>query len=104
MTVRRILTVFGTRPEAIKLFPLLHALEGDSRFASIACVSAQHRGMLDQVLAWSASNSGSRNLDGLARAAQRVQAADFFHHAFFARIVECPFGDAGFDVDGYFFV
>jgi len=50
MTARRILTVFGTRPEAIKLFPLLHALDGDSRFDSRVCVSAQHRAMLDQVL------------------------------------------------------
>lgn len=47
---RRILSVFGTRPEAIKLFPLVHALEADSRFDSRVCVSAQHRGMLDQVL------------------------------------------------------
>ncbi|KRA81511.1 non-hydrolyzing UDP-N-acetylglucosamine 2-epimerase [Altererythrobacter sp. Root672] len=47
----RILTVFGTRPEAIKLFPLIHALEADRRFESRVCVSAQHRGMLDQVLA-----------------------------------------------------
>ena len=47
---RTILTVFGTRPEAIKLFPLLHALEADPRFASRVCVSGQHRGMLDQVL------------------------------------------------------
>lgn len=47
----RILTVFGTRPEAIKLFPLIHALEADPRFVSRVCVSAQHRGMLDQVLA-----------------------------------------------------
>src|SRR5690606_24013430 len=47
---RRILTVFGTRPEAIKLFPLLHTLEADARFDSRVCVSAQHRGMLDQVL------------------------------------------------------
>jgi UDP-N-acetylglucosamine 2-epimerase (non-hydrolysing) len=47
---RRILTIFGTRPEAIKLFPLVHALAADSRFASRVCVSAQHRGMLDQVL------------------------------------------------------
>src|ERR671912_454378 len=47
---RRILTIFGTRPEAIKLFPLLHALEHDARFDSRVCVSAQHRGMLDQVL------------------------------------------------------
>lgn len=47
---RRILTVFGTRPEAIKLFPLVHTLEADARFDSRVCVSAQHRGMLDQVL------------------------------------------------------
>ena len=46
----RVLTVFGTRPEAIKLFPLVHALEADGRFASRVCVSGQHRGMLDQVL------------------------------------------------------
>jgi UDP-N-acetylglucosamine 2-epimerase (non-hydrolysing) len=48
---KRILTIFGTRPEAIKLFPLVHALEADARFVSRVCVSAQHRGMLDQVLA-----------------------------------------------------
>jgi UDP-N-acetylglucosamine 2-epimerase (non-hydrolysing) len=47
---KRILTVFGTRPEAIKLFPLIHALEADGRFDSEVCVSAQHRTMLDQVL------------------------------------------------------
>lgn len=47
---QRILTIFGTRPEAIKLFPLVHGLEGDGRFISRICVTAQHRGMLDQVL------------------------------------------------------
>ena len=47
---KRILTIFGTRPEAIKLFPLVHALEADSRFDGRVCVSGQHRGMLDQVL------------------------------------------------------
>src|SRR5690554_2577136 len=47
---RRVLTVFGTRPEAIKLFPLVHALARDARFVSRVCVSGQHRGMLDQVL------------------------------------------------------
>ncbi|MXP44411.1 non-hydrolyzing UDP-N-acetylglucosamine 2-epimerase [Allopontixanthobacter sediminis] len=47
---RKILTVFGTRPEAIKMFPLIHALDRDDRFASRTCVSGQHRGMLDQVL------------------------------------------------------
>ena len=48
---QRILTIFGTRPEAIKLFPLVHALQADARFVSRVCVSGQHRGMLDQVLA-----------------------------------------------------
>jgi UDP-N-acetylglucosamine 2-epimerase (non-hydrolysing) len=48
---KRTLTIFGTRPEAIKLFPLVHALEADERFTSRVCVSAQHRSMLDQVLA-----------------------------------------------------
>ncbi len=49
-TARKILTVFGTRPEAIKMFPLIHVLDGDDRFVSRICVSGQHRGMLDQVL------------------------------------------------------
>ncbi|WP_435419180.1 UDP-N-acetylglucosamine 2-epimerase (non-hydrolyzing) [Parerythrobacter aurantius] len=49
--LRKIVTVFGTRPEAIKLFPLLHVLEADPRFSSRVLVSGQHRGMLDQVLA-----------------------------------------------------
>ncbi len=49
-TAQKILTVFGTRPEAIKMFPLIHVLDGDDRFVSRICVSGQHRGMLDQVL------------------------------------------------------
>jgi UDP-N-acetylglucosamine 2-epimerase (non-hydrolysing) len=46
----RILTVFGTRPEAIKLFPLIHALTADPRCISRVCVTGQHREMLDQVM------------------------------------------------------
>lgn len=46
----KILTVFGTRPEAIKMAPLVHALHADCRFESRVCVTAQHREMLDQVL------------------------------------------------------
>ncbi|MEJ2408914.1 MAG: UDP-N-acetylglucosamine 2-epimerase (non-hydrolyzing) [Novosphingobium sp.] len=46
----RILVIFGTRPEAIKLFPVVHALRADARFECMVCVSAQHRQMLDQVL------------------------------------------------------
>lgn len=46
----KVLTIFGTRPDAIKLFPLVHALNADPRFISRICVSGQHREMLDQVL------------------------------------------------------
>lgn len=46
----KVMTVFGTRPEAIKLFPLAHRLASDPRFDSRILVSGQHRGMLDQVL------------------------------------------------------
>ncbi|WP_219704222.1 non-hydrolyzing UDP-N-acetylglucosamine 2-epimerase [Marinomonas lutimaris] len=46
----KVLTVFGTRPEAIKMAPLVHALANDERFESKVCVTAQHREMLDQVL------------------------------------------------------
>ena len=50
MTRIRILSVFGTRPEAIKMAPLVHALQADDTFESQVCVTAQHRQMLDQVL------------------------------------------------------
>ncbi|WP_085298058.1 non-hydrolyzing UDP-N-acetylglucosamine 2-epimerase [Cognaticolwellia mytili] len=46
----KILTVFGTRPEAIKMAPLVHKLASDKRFDAKVCVTAQHREMLDQVL------------------------------------------------------
>ena len=47
----RVLSVFGTRPEAIKMAPVVHALQNaPDRFESVVCVSAQHRAMLDQVL------------------------------------------------------
>lgn len=49
-TRRRILTVFGTRPEAIKLAPLAIALRGNEEFEARICVTAQHREMLDQTL------------------------------------------------------
>lgn len=46
----KVMSVFGTRPEAIKMAPLVKALEKDERFESIVCVTAQHREMLDSVL------------------------------------------------------
>lgn len=46
----RVLTVFGTRPEAIKMAPLVTGLAADPRFESQVCITAQHREMLDQVM------------------------------------------------------
>lgn len=46
----KILSVFGTRPEAIKMAPVVKALAADPFFESRVCVTAQHRQMLDQVL------------------------------------------------------
>ena len=47
----KVMTIFGTRPEAIKMAPLVKELEKNSdRIESIVCVTAQHREMLDQVL------------------------------------------------------
>jgi len=46
----KIISVFGTRPEAIKMAPLIKALEREKDFESKVCVTAQHREMLDQVL------------------------------------------------------
>lgn len=46
----KVLTVFGTRPEAIKMAPLALQLAQDDRFDAKVCVTAQHREMLDQVL------------------------------------------------------
>ncbi|MBC1521866.1 UDP-N-acetylglucosamine 2-epimerase (non-hydrolyzing) [Listeria aquatica] len=47
----KVMSVFGTRPEAIKMAPLVHALkENSDRFESVVVVTAQHREMLDQVM------------------------------------------------------
>jgi len=51
--MKRILSVFGTRPEAIKLAPVVLELQKHpDRFENLVCVTAQHRQMLDQVLDW----------------------------------------------------
>jgi len=46
----KVLSIFGTRPEAIKMAPLVKALSQDENFESKVCVTAQHREMLDQVI------------------------------------------------------
>ena len=46
----KVMTVFGTRPEAIKMAPLILELQKQEEIESIICVTAQHRQMLDQVL------------------------------------------------------
>ncbi len=46
----KVLSIFGTRPEAIKMAPLVTMLADDGAFDSVVCVTAQHREMLDQIL------------------------------------------------------
>ena len=46
----KVMTIFGTRPEAIKMAPLVKELESRKEIETIVCVTAQHRQMLDQVL------------------------------------------------------
>ena len=46
----RVLSIFGTRPEAVKMAPVIHALQDHPGIESHICVTAQHREMLDQVL------------------------------------------------------
>lgn len=48
--MKKVLLIFGTRPEAIKMAPLVKALEDEPLIVSKVCVTAQHREMLDQVL------------------------------------------------------
>ena len=46
----RVMSIFGTRPEAIKMAPLVKELERREGLESLCCVTAQHREMLDSVL------------------------------------------------------
>jgi UDP-N-acetylglucosamine 2-epimerase (non-hydrolysing) len=70
----RILSIFGTRPEAIKMAPLVKRLEADANIESIVCVTGQHQQMLNQVLELFAIAphydlklmTGNQTLNGLA--------------------------------------
>lgn len=48
--MKKVLSIFGTRPEAIKMAPVVKELENRAGVKSVVCVTAQHRDMLDQVL------------------------------------------------------
>ena len=48
--MKTVMLVFGTRPEAIKMAPLVKTLESHAEFRTLVCVTGQHRQMLDQVL------------------------------------------------------
>lgn len=48
--MKKIMLVFGTRPEAIKMCPLVNELKRRENFETVVCVTGQHRQMLDQVL------------------------------------------------------
>lgn len=50
MKLKKVMVVFGTRPEAIKMAPLCHKLRAQKGIKTVICVTAQHREMLDQVL------------------------------------------------------
>ena len=48
--MKKVMVVFGTRPEAIKMCPLIKELKSRTSLETIVCVTGQHRQMLDQVL------------------------------------------------------
>ena len=48
--MKKIMVIFGTRPEAIKMAPMIHSLQAHPDLQPIICVTAQHRQMLDQIL------------------------------------------------------
>lgn len=48
--MKKVMLIFGTRPEAIKMCPLALELENHSEFETVVCVTGQHRQMLDQIL------------------------------------------------------
>ena len=48
--MKKVMLVFGTRPEAIKMCPLVKELQGRPSLQTVVCVTGQHRQMLDQVL------------------------------------------------------
>ncbi|MFZ2619645.1 MAG: UDP-N-acetylglucosamine 2-epimerase (non-hydrolyzing), partial [Alphaproteobacteria bacterium] len=52
MKTQKAMVIFGTRPEAIKLAPLVRALQKDSRFTCTTVFTGQHRDMVKPILEW----------------------------------------------------
>ena len=48
--MKKVILVFGTRPEAIKMCPLVNELKARKKIETVVCVTGQHREMLNQVL------------------------------------------------------
>ena len=67
----KVMSVFGTRPETIKMAPLVKELERREEFESLVCVTAQHRQMLDQVLLFAAGKLRLRLVQRGLRLRQR---------------------------------
>ena len=63
--MKKVMLVFGTRPEAIKMCPLVNELKGRSNIQTVVCVTGQHRQMLDQVLEIEKIGSTSQTNPGL---------------------------------------
>ena len=60
--MKKVLFIFGTRPEAIKMAPVINVFDEDqSNFQTVVAVTAQHREMLDQVLTLPKPNIGKFN-------------------------------------------
>ena len=59
----RVMTIFGTRPEAIKMSPLVLELQSRQNIQSICCVTAQHRQMLDAVLPQPAESRSTTRME-----------------------------------------
>ncbi len=57
--MKKIMTIFGTRPEAIKMAPLVKALEQEKMLEPIVVVTARHKEMLDSVLSTFKSNQNT---------------------------------------------
>ena len=64
MTKPKVMTIYGTRPEAIKVAPVIKALDKDERFESIPVSTGQHKEMLEQVNTVTITPDGGVSVSG----------------------------------------